>query len=223
MSHFHQHSQSSEQAPETNGNVIHWAMSYDVMSRGILRSSEESIRALAQVKTGDRVLDVGCGSGRLTLAAQRWVGLTGEAQGIDPAPEAITVARRNAARARLAAKFEVGLVETIPFPDATFDVVLSRLVLHHLPGDLKQRGLAEMRRVLKPGGVCLVVDFEPPTSPILRHLVENFLTPMAHVDVREYTPLLVEAGFEEVVTGPTSSKYLSFVRGRSPKKGDTLA
>ena len=218
MSHFHQNLQSSQQTPETKGNVIHWALSYDVLSSGILRSSEASIRTLAQVEPGDRILDVGCGSGRLTIAAQKWVGPTGEAQGIDPAPEAIMVARRNAARAGLAAKFEVGLVETLPFSDATFDVVLSRLVLHHLPGDLKQRGLVEMRRVLKPGGLCLVVDFEPPKSSILRHLVENFLSPMAHIDVHEYIPLLVEAGFAEVETGPTGSKYLSYVRGRPSGK-----
>jgi len=94
-------------------------------------------------------------------------------------------------------------------------VVLNRLMLHHLPGDLKQRGLAEMYRVLKPGGLCLVIDFEPPKSPILLHLVENLLSPlMAKIDVREYVPILVEAGFTGVETGPTRSKYLSFVRGR---------
>jgi demethylmenaquinone methyltransferase/2-methoxy-6-polyprenyl-1,4-benzoquinol methylase/phosphoethanolamine N-methyltransferase len=135
MSHFHQHFHSSEQTPETRGNVIHWAASYDVLTNRILRPSEASIGALAGIKPGTKVLDVGCGSGRLTMAAQKWVGPTGEAQGIDPAPEAIKVARENAARAGLAAKFDVGLVEAIPFPDATFDVVLSRLVLHHLPGD----------------------------------------------------------------------------------------
>lgn len=218
MSHFHQRMHSSGQTPETTGNVIHWARPYDFLLNRILQPSEASIRSLAQVKPGDKVLDVGCGNGRLTIAAQDWVGPTGEARGIDPSPEMIAVARRNAERAKLAAKFEVGLVEAIPFPELAFDVVLSRLVLHHLPGNLKQRGLAEMRRVLQPGGVCLVIDFEPPTSPILRHLVENFLSPMAHIDVREYIPLLVEAGFTEVETGPTSSKYLSFVRGRSPKK-----
>ncbi len=217
MSHLHLHTQTSEQAPETKGKVIRWASMYDALFGRILRPSEASIHAVAGVKPGDKVLDVGCGSGRLTIAAQNWVGSTGEAQGIDPAPEMIAVARQNAARARLAAKFEVGLVEAIPFPDATFDVVLSRLVMHHLPGDLKQRGLAEMRRVLKPGGLCLVVDFEPPKSPILRHLVENLLSPvMAQIDVRNYIPLMVEAGFTDVVTGPTSSKLLSFVRGRSP-------
>ena len=111
-------------------------------------------------------------------------------------------------------KFELGVVEALPFPDGSFDVVLNRLMLHHLPGDLMQRGLAEMRRVLKPGGVCLVVDFEPPKSGFLRMVVKNHMTPMAEVDVRRYVPLLEEAGFTEVESGSTGSKWLSFVRGR---------
>jgi len=219
MSHFHSHTQSSGPTPETQGRVIHWARPYDALFDHILRPSEASILALAQVKAGHKVLDVGCGSGRLTIAVQKRVGPTGEALGIDPAPEMIAIARQNAARAGLAAKFEVGLVEAMPYPDATFDVVLNRLMMHHLPGDLKARGLAEMRRVLKPGGVCLIVDFEPPKSPIGRHLVEHLLSPvMVQVDVRSYLPLMVEAGFAEVEAGPTSSKLLSFVRGRSPGK-----
>ena len=212
MSHFHPHSQPKT-APETQGSVIHWATPYDLLTDRILRPSQDSIRLLSRIKTGDHVLDVGCGSGRLTISAQKWVGPTGSAEGIDPAPEMIAVAQKNAARAGLAARFDVGLVEAIPFPDATFDVVLNRLMLHHLPGDLKARGLAEMRRVLKPGGVCLVVDFEPPTSPFLLHLVQNFMAPMANVDVRTYRPLLAEAGFSQIESGPTSSKYLSYIRG----------
>ena len=73
-----------------------------------------------------------------------------------------------------------------------------------------------MRRVLKPGGLCLVVDFEPPKSGLLRIVVENHMTPMANVDVRAYVPLLKEAGISEIETGPTSSKLLSYVRGRVP-------
>jgi ubiquinone/menaquinone biosynthesis C-methylase UbiE len=218
MAHSHQHSHASEPALETSGNVLHQAPLYDALSHLILRRSEASIRSLAQVKPGDKVLDVGCGPGRLTLAAQGWVGPAGEAHGIDPSPEMIAVARRNAARTGLPAQFQKGLVEALPFPDATFDVVMSRLVLHHLPGDLKRRGLAEMRRVLKPGGACLVVDFEPPTALALRLLTGHLLSPMAKVDVRDYVPLLVEAGFAEVETGPTGSRFLSFVRGRSPGK-----
>ena len=214
MSHFHQHDHASEGIPETTGNVIHWAGSYDFFTNLILHPSQASIGVLAQVKAGDRVLDVGCGSGRLTLAAQEWAGAEGEAVGIDPSPEMIRVARKNAERAGLRAKFELGVVEALPFPEASFDVVLNRLMLHHLPGDLKQRGLNEMRRVLKPGGVCLVVDFEPPKSGFLKMVVENHMTPMAKVDVREYVPLLEQAGFTEIETGPTSSKLLSYVRGR---------
>ncbi len=214
MSHFHQHADSTGEETETRGLVIHWARPYDVLFDAILRPSEASIQTLSQIKPGDKVLDVGCGSGRLTLAAQKWAGPNGEALGIDPSPEMIQVARQNAARARLAAKFETGMVEAMPFPDASFDVVLNRLLLHHLPGDLKQHGLAEMRRVLKPGGLCLVVDFEPPKSGLLHLIVENHLTPMAHVDVRAYVPLLEATGFTNIETGPTNSKLLSFVRGK---------
>jgi len=83
-----------------------------------------------------------------------------------------------------------------------------------------------MRRVLKPGGVCLVVDFEPPKSGLLRMIVEKAITPMAHVDVREYVPLLAEAGFTDIQTGPTSSKLLSSYEVWCPHNifstGDTL-
>ena len=215
---FHSHEHAGEQTPETQGNVIHWAGWYDALTNYILRPSQKSIGALAQVKAGDKVLDVGCGSGRLTMAAQGWAGTDGQAVGIDPSPEMVQVARKIAARAGLKVKFEVGVVESLPFPDGSFDVVLNRLMLHHLPDDLKQRGLAEMCRVLKPGGVCLVVDFEPPKSGLLRLIVENHLTPMAHVDVRTYVSLLEQAGFMEIETGPTSSKLLSYVWGRKPVK-----
>jgi ubiquinone/menaquinone biosynthesis C-methylase UbiE len=219
MSHFHPGSTTTAQPPETKGNVLHKALSYDVLTNLILQPSQASILSLAQIKTGDKVLDVGCGSGRLTLAAQKKVGPASPVQGIDPSPEMIAVARKNAMRAGQPAKFELGVIEALPFPDATFDVVLNRLMMHHLPGDLKQRGLAEVRRVLKPGGICLIVDFEPPKGHILSHISDHlFNHAMAQVNTREYMPLLTGAGFIEVESGPTSSKLLSFVRGRSPLK-----
>jgi ubiquinone/menaquinone biosynthesis C-methylase UbiE len=73
-----------------------------------------------------------------------------------------------------------------------------------------------MRRVLKPGGLGLVVNFEPPKPGLLRMIVEKAMTAMAHVDVREYVPLLVQAGITDIDTGPTSSKQLSYVQGRVP-------
>lgn len=214
MNHFQENIHAKQQAPETEGNVLHSAHSYDLLTGWLLKPSEESIRVQSMIKPGNRVLDVGCGSGRLTLAAQKWAGAQGEVVGLDPSPEMIEVARQKAKRAGLAAKFEVGVVEAMPFPDASFDVVLNRLMLHHLPGDLKQRGLAEMRRVLKPGGVCLVVDFESPRSGFLQMVVKNHMAPMVDIDVRRYVPLMEEAGFVQVETGKTSSKLLSYVRGR---------
>jgi ubiquinone/menaquinone biosynthesis C-methylase UbiE len=216
MAHFHQ--PTLDEAPETEGAVIHWAIPYDALFDRFLRPSQASIGILAEVKDGDRVLDVGCGAGRLAIAAQEWVGAGGEVIGIDPSPEMIRRARKNAARARSAAKFQTGVAESLPFQDGNFDVVLNRLMLHHLPGDLKQRGLVEMRRVLKPGGVCLVVDFEPPKTGLAHLIVVNHLNPaMRQVDVRNYMPLMVEAGFIQVEAGPTSSKLLSYVRGRVPR------
>jgi ubiquinone/menaquinone biosynthesis C-methylase UbiE len=90
-------------------------------------------------------------------------------------------------------------------------------MLHHLPGDLKQRGLAEMRRVLKPAGFCLVVDFEPPKTGLAQLFVVNHLNPaMAQVDVSKYMPLMLEAGFAELDAGLTGSRFLSYVRARVP-------
>jgi len=61
-----------------------------------------------------------------------------------------------------------------------------------------------MARILKPGGICLVVTSEPPKSGLLRMIVENHMTPMAHVDVRDYVPLLSRPGLPKIETGPTS-------------------
>ena len=71
-----------------------------------------------------------------------------------------------------------------------------------------------MRRVLKPGGVCLVVDFESPKSGFLHMVVKNHMALMVDIDVRRYVPLLEQAGFVQVEAGKTSSKLLSFVKGR---------
>ncbi len=108
MSHFHHARTNDEQTPETQGNVIHWAGPYDALTDWILRPSQKSIGVIAQVKAGDKVLDVGCGSGRLTMAAQNWAGADGEAVGIDPSPEMIQVARKNAAAAQAEDEIRTG-------------------------------------------------------------------------------------------------------------------
>src|SRR5262249_56703632 len=93
---------------------------------------------------------------------QRRVGATGRVVGVDPGPRQIARARAKAARGSVPVDFQLGVIEQLAFPDATFDVALSTLMLHHLPEDLKRRGIAEIARVLKPGGRLIIADFRPP-------------------------------------------------------------
>ena len=174
---------------------------------------------MAKIREGDKVLDVGCGSGNLTLTAKKYVGSSGAAYGIDAAPEMIEVARQKAKRSPYPANFEVGLVEKIPFEDATFDVVISRLVIHHLPDELKRRGFIEIFRVLKPGGLFFLADFTMPTNPILARVAAAFFghQMMIQADVSAIPAMLGKAGFMKVEHGPTRSAFLAFVSGRKPE------
>lgn len=127
---------------------------------------------LAAITGGHIVLDVGCGTGNLTMAAKVRTGTDGEVFGIDAAPEMIQKAERKAAEKQLDICYQVGLIEDIPFPDNKFDAVVSSLMLHHLPKDLKLLGIAEISRVLKPGGRFVAVDVDPPLAGNLRLVAE---------------------------------------------------
>jgi ubiquinone/menaquinone biosynthesis C-methylase UbiE len=207
--------------PETTGITLHWASQYDIftglMGLGVNRPNSRMVVELAKIKPGDKVLDVGCGTGNLTLTAKTVAGASGSVYGIDPSPEMIDVARKKARRIGSEAVFDIGVVEKIAFPEATFDVVISRLVIHHLPGDLKRQGFAEIFRVLKPGGLFLLADFNPPANPILNHVTSALVGPqMMQSNVQGIPPMLAEAGFVEVASGPTRSAFLAFVSGKKP-------
>jgi ubiquinone/menaquinone biosynthesis C-methylase UbiE len=157
--------QSPAAAPETKGIRIRWPRIYDVLNRVHFLGREELYRErtvdLAVIQPDEGVLDVGCGTGNLTLAAKERVGNEGTVHGIDAAPEMIAEAQRKAAASGIEVDFRVGLIENLEFPDGHFDVVLSSLMLHHLPKDLKVRGVAEIARVLRPNGRFLAVDVDP--------------------------------------------------------------
>lgn len=207
--------------PQTTGTTIHWPARYDILSGllGLGPNSQNSrmVIELANVKPGDGVLDVGCGTGSLTLTAQPYAGPSGKVYGIDAAPEMIEAARRRAPRSGLGVVFEVGLIEKLAFPDATFDVVISRLAIHHLPDDLKRRGFADVLRVLKPGGHLLIADFRPPTNPVLLHITSALVgSHMLQTNVWGLPPMLASAGFVEITSRPTRSTFLAFVSGKKP-------
>lgn len=132
---------------------------YDPVQRWL--GAESALRELiaqAALEPGQRVLDVGCGTGNLALLLR---GLHPDVEylGIDPDPLALSRARRKAERAGESLAFEQGSCEALPFPDASFDRVFSSFMYHHLDAALKKALLAEALRVLRPGGRLHLLDF----------------------------------------------------------------
>lgn len=111
------------------------------------------------IRPGQRVLEIGCGTGNLTILAKR-LHPDAEVLGLDPDPNALARAGRKAGRARLSIRLDHGFAQELPYPDASFDRVLSAFMFHHLGPEEKKEALREVRRVLKPGGSLHLLDFE---------------------------------------------------------------
>src|SRR5215208_4665348 len=105
--------------PKTRGSTLHKASQYDfhtrMMGLGVNQPNSKMIVEMAKIKQGDTVLDVGCGSGNLTLTAKRYAGMSGSVYGIDASPEMINVARKKAKHSGANVLFDVGVIEELPF------------------------------------------------------------------------------------------------------------
>ncbi len=161
--------------------------------------------ALAQLRPGEVVLDLGSGGGIDVLLSARRVGPTGKAYGLDMTEEMLALARENQKKAGLDnAEFLKGEIESIPLPDNSVDVIISNCVIN-LSAD-KDRVLAEAFRVLKPGGRFAVSDVvvrgEVPSA--IRRSVELWIGCVAGaLEEEEYRSKLAKAGFEAVDVEPT--------------------
>jgi ubiquinone/menaquinone biosynthesis C-methylase UbiE len=205
-------------APGTKGRVLHSAVGYDLMAWLFLLGREGAFRErlvqLARLEPGQSVLDIGCGTGSLAIAAKRHVGPLARVHGIDASPEMIARARKKAGKAGLDVSFTEGVVERLPFPDQQFDVVLSTLMLHHLPREAREQCAREIRRVLKSGGRVLAVDFGKATGEG-KSFIEHFHR-HGNVNMSDIVTLLSEEGLVIIESGSVGVRELNFVLARVP-------
>lgn len=173
--------------------------------------------AQAELQPRQAVLDIGCGTGTLAV----WI-KQGHPEvdvvGLDPDPPALARAARKAKRAGVSVRFDRGFADALDYRDATFDRVFSSMMFHHLRSEERSKTLAEVRRVLKPGGRLEFLDLAAGTH--------NFLGRMLHG--RQLTPSgedrmlkrIREAGLIDGVHTATRSTLfgpLAFYQAAAPR------
>jgi len=149
---------------------------YDFIQKWIVRDKRYKRRLIeqAQIQPGMRVMDLGCGTGTLAIMAKQ-AQPNAEVVGLDADPEMLKMAYAKNNQEKLDVKFEVGFTNNLPYPDASFDRVLSSIMIHHLKTPDKEKTAREIYRVLKAGGQLHVIDFGKP-----RTLYGKLLGPFLH-------------------------------------------
>jgi ubiquinone/menaquinone biosynthesis C-methylase UbiE len=170
---------------------------YDPLNRLLgVRRIHRRLLDRAGLRPGQRVLEIGCGTGNLLLAAKR-AQPEAAVVGLDPDLAALARAHRKARRRGLAVQLDRGYADELPYADDSVDVVLSSFMLHHLPAGEREQAMREVLRVLRPGGALHLVDVGGSGDSGHRH---RFTREHAVDDV---PGLLRRAGFAEV--GETGS------------------
>lgn len=130
---------------------------YDLLTRLLgARGIHRTLLQQAELESGMQVMEIGCGTGNLTIAAKNKQPRA-DIIGTDPDPLALARAERKA-KGRTGLRFERAYAQDLPFPDASFDRVLSAFMLHHIDSDIKPKLAAEVLRVLRPGGRLHLID-----------------------------------------------------------------
>jgi ubiquinone/menaquinone biosynthesis C-methylase UbiE len=182
--------------------------------RGKERAFRERLIQMAHLKPGERVLDVGCGTGTLAIAAKRRCGASSAVSGIDASSEMIARAKKKAVNAGVEIDLQVAICEALPFQTGSFDVAFSTMMLHHLGAKARRECANEIRRVLTPGGRWFVVDFEGPA----RHAggILSLFHRHGHIKPGALSALVSEAGLNLIDKGPLGFRNLHFVLAESP-------
>ncbi len=154
---FH-HSNPHDYLPAAQHDAL--LPAYDLMSRALgIGKIHQTLIAQAELADGHRVLEIGSGTGNLTLLAKR-SRPGAEVIGVDPDPLALARAQRKL-HGETGIRFDRGYAQKLPYADGEFDRVLSSMMLHHLDSDAKSAAAAEVFRVLRPGGRLHLVDADP--------------------------------------------------------------
>lgn len=177
---------------------------YDPVLRATMREATFKSRLVEQadLRPGHRILDIGCGTGTLTIAIKRSQP-GAEVIGLDGDPEVLRRAAAKIAAAGVTIALDQGLSNQLPYADASFDRVLTSLLLHHLSAENKRRTLAEIRRVLRPGGQVHIADWGEAHDMVMRgaffliQLLDGFATTTDNVKGK-IPQFLRDAGLAEV-------------------------
>jgi ubiquinone/menaquinone biosynthesis C-methylase UbiE len=197
---------------------------YDPLQRLLgMGSVHRQLVDQARIQPDQRILEIGCGTGNLALLIKRFHP-GAEVVGIDPDPKALARAQRKARREVLSVQLDRGFAEELPYPDASFNRVLSALMFHHLGPEEKVKTLDEARRVLKPGGSLHLLDFGGATARS-----DGFLARLHQRSERlrnnfgdRIPTLMREAGFAdltEVAHRVTIAGRFTYYRASAPSEG----
>jgi ubiquinone/menaquinone biosynthesis C-methylase UbiE len=192
---------------------------YDLVTALMMTGRQKAIRQmtieLAEIHTGNQVLEIGCGTGTLTILAKKQTGENGLVFGIDPLPQMIKRAQQKAAKSKLKIDFQIAPYEQIPFPENHFDVVLASFMIFHTNDDTRQQGLNEVFRVLKPGGKFLIIDTKPMEKKNVQKIaVELTDEVMWERPLDKLLPMLENSGFNSIKLGDTKYSIIGYVKAQ---------
>lgn len=194
---------------KTAGRTLNYAASiYDpvmnIMTLGRVKSARAEAIDIMDFKEADNILDVGCGTGAMTIQIAEQLGQAGHITGIDAAVNMIKVANKSVNKNNLGNKctFVAALAEELPFENESFDFCFSSMLYHHLPIELKIRSLKECFRILKHNGVFIVMDISKPGNIFAKIFAQAGYILLVQKAIKEningvLPDLICRAGFTE--------------------------